>query len=121
MLTQNCSGLQSTKKWSWWSYWQGGRKAGFHCIVTLPKYGHGELNIRRPHITDILRYGVRRRKNALLMRTRVEIVWDDVAVDGWILGRTSGIPRICFCRGGRGADDITKKREPGIEIIERTP
>ena len=25
-------------------------------IVTLPKYGHGELNIRRPHITDILRY-----------------------------------------------------------------
>ena len=25
-------------------------------IVTLPKYGHGELNIHRPHITDILRY-----------------------------------------------------------------
>ena len=25
-------------------------------IVILPKYGHGELNIRRPHITDILRY-----------------------------------------------------------------
>ena len=25
-------------------------------IVTLPKYGHGELNIRRPHTTDILRY-----------------------------------------------------------------
>ena len=25
-------------------------------IVTLPKYGHGELNICRPHITDILRY-----------------------------------------------------------------
>ena len=25
-------------------------------IVTLPKYGHDELNIRRPHITDILRY-----------------------------------------------------------------
>ena len=25
-------------------------------IVTLPKYGHGELNTRRPHITDILRY-----------------------------------------------------------------
>ena len=25
-------------------------------IVTMPKYGHGELNIRRPHITDILRY-----------------------------------------------------------------
>ena len=25
-------------------------------IVTLPIYGHGELNIRRPLITDILRY-----------------------------------------------------------------
>ena len=25
-------------------------------IVKLPKYGHGELNIRRPHTTDILRY-----------------------------------------------------------------
>ena len=25
-------------------------------IVTLPKYGHGELNTRRPHITDILQY-----------------------------------------------------------------
>ena len=25
-------------------------------IVTLPKYGQGELNIRRLHITDILRY-----------------------------------------------------------------
>ena len=25
-------------------------------IVTLPKYGHDELNIRRPYITDILRY-----------------------------------------------------------------
>ena len=25
-------------------------------IVTLPKYGHCELNIRRQHITDILRY-----------------------------------------------------------------
>ena len=24
--------------------------------VTLPKYGHGELNICCPHITDILRY-----------------------------------------------------------------
>ena len=22
-------------------------------------------------------------------------------MDGWILGRTSGIPRIFFCRGGR--------------------
>ena len=25
-------------------------------IVTLSKYGHGELNIRRPHITDFLWY-----------------------------------------------------------------
>ena len=25
-------------------------------IVTLPKYGHGELSICRPHMTDILRY-----------------------------------------------------------------
>ena len=25
-------------------------------ILTLPKYGHGALNICRPHITDILRY-----------------------------------------------------------------
>ena len=25
-------------------------------IVTLPKYSHSELNIRRPHTTDILRY-----------------------------------------------------------------
>ena len=25
-------------------------------IVTLPKYGHCELNIRRPHIMNILRY-----------------------------------------------------------------
>ena len=25
-------------------------------IVTLPKYGHGKLNICRPHKTDILRY-----------------------------------------------------------------
>ena len=25
-------------------------------IVTLPKYGHGELNICRAHMTDTLRY-----------------------------------------------------------------
>ena len=25
-------------------------------IVTLPKYGHGELKIRHPHIRGILRY-----------------------------------------------------------------
>ena len=31
-------------------------------------------------------YCIRRRKNALLMRTWVVIVWDNVAVDGWILG-----------------------------------
>ena len=27
-------------------------------IVTLPKYGHGKLNLRRPQITDILRYNL---------------------------------------------------------------
>ena len=37
----------------------------------------------------------------------VEIVWDNVTMDDWILGRIS--------------DDITKQREPGIEIIECTP
>ena len=69
-----------------------------------------------------------RRKNALLIRVGVEIVWDNVAcvrnqkiafrlletlatqardnvsVDGWILGRVSGIPVDFFA----GADDITK-------------
>ena len=40
-----------------------------------------------------------------------------LVVGQWILGRTSGIPAEFFA----GADDITKEREPGIEIIERTP
>ena len=63
-------------------------------------------------------YCVRRRKNAFLIRVGVEIVWDNVhSMDGWILGRTSGIPRRFFA----GEDDITKEREPGSEIIERTP
>ena len=39
------------------------------------------------------------------------------SVNGWILGRASGIPRDFFA----GADYITKEREPGIEIIEYTP
>ena len=57
-------------------------------------------------------------KNALLVRIGVEIVWDNVySLDGWILGRVSGIHRRFFA----GADDITKEREPGVEIIERTP
>ena len=61
---------------------------------------------------------VRRRKNALLIWIRIEIVWDNVdSMDGWILGRTSGIPHRFFA----GADDITKERESGIKIIERTP
>ena len=52
------------------------------------------------------------------MRIGVEIVWDNVdSMDGQILGRTSGIPVYFFA----GADDIAKKREPGVDIIERTP
>ena len=38
----------------------------------------------------------------------------------WILGRVSGIP--CrFCRADDIIANLTKEREPGIEIIERTP
>ena len=36
----------------------------------------------------------------------------------WILRCVSGIPSRFFFAG---ADDITKEKEPGIEIIERTP
>ena len=57
------------------------------------------------------------RTHEFLIRIRVKIVWDNVAVDGLILGRISGIPRRFFA----GVDDITKEREPGIEVIERTP
>ena len=62
-------------------------------------------------------YCVRRRKNALLMRTGVEIYgttlpWMDGSWDSHLAS-----PAYFFA----GADDITKKREPGIEIIERTP
>ena len=61
---------------------------------------------------------VRCRKNALLIWVGVEIVWDNIdSMDGWILGRASGIPRRFFA----GADDITKEREPGSKIIEHTP
>ena len=52
----------------------------------------------------------------VVLRIRVEIVWDNVAMDGWILGCVSGIPRRSFA----GADDIGKEREPGIEVIECT-
>ena len=70
---------------------------------------------------------VRRRKDALPIRIGVKIVWDDVdSVNGWILGRASGISRrfffFSFCGGGGGGEDnISNEREPGIEIIERTP
>ena len=37
-----------------------------------------------------------------------------------ILGRVSGIPRR-FCRGDDIITNLAKEREPGIEIIERTP
>ena len=43
----------------------------------------------------------------IIIISRVEIVWDNVDLGGWILGRKSGIPTDFFT----GADDITKMRE----------
>ena len=69
------------------------------------------------HVTSP-RYCVRCRKNTLLIWIGVEIVLDNIdSVNGWVSGCTSGIPRRFFT----GADDITKKRKPGIEIIKCTP
>ena len=51
--------------------------------------------------TQFTYYCIQRRKNALLIRIGVNIAWDNVgSVNGWILGRASGIihPQI-FCRG----------------------
>ena len=54
----------------------------------------------------------------MMIRVGVEIVWNNLdSMDGWFLGHASGIPR----RFLAGADDITKERESGSEIIERTP
>ena len=61
---------------------------------------------------------VRRRKNALLIWVGVEIVWDNLdSMDGWTWDAHLAYPADFFA----GADDITKERETGIEIIERTP
>ena len=46
----------SIRSYSYSGYFTGSQ---LQHIVTLPKYGHGELNIRRPHITDILRCSFR--------------------------------------------------------------
>ena len=64
-------------------------------------------------------YCVRRRKNAPLIQNGDEIVWDNQRInDSWDAYLASPAD---FA----GADDImtnlAKEREPGIEIIERTP
>ena len=43
-------------------------------IVTLPKYGHGELNICRPHMTDILRYNPPINFHSILLATLRHVV-----------------------------------------------
>ena len=64
---------------------------------------------------------VRRRKNALLIRIGVEIVWDNVDCrNEWVdlaWDASLASPADLFVE----ADEITKEREAGIEIIERTP
>ena len=64
--------------------------------------------MRRYALWNIKHYCVRRRKNALLIRVGVEIVWDNLdSMDGWILGRTSGIPHRFFA----GDRMTSQKRE----------
>ena len=53
------------------------------------------------------------RKNALLILIGFKIVWDNV--DSWDVHLA--FPADFFA----GVDDITKEREPGIEIIKHTP
>ena len=67
----------------------------------------------------MLGYCVRRRKNALLIRIGVENVWENVDLP-WMNGSWDAYlasPADFFA----GADDITKEREPGIDIIKHTP
>ena len=63
-------------------------------------------------------YTIRCRKNALLIQTGVEIVWENKLNGSWDAYLTSPAD---FA----GVDDIVtnlaKEREPGIEIIKRTP
>ena len=71
------------------------------------------LNLLNRKIFQTLFYCVRLRKNALLIRIGVEIVWDNVdSVNEWILGCVSGTPRRFFA----GADDITKERAWGRDF-----
>ena len=67
-------------------------------------------------------YCVRRRKNALLITFGVEIVWDNQLIKRI---NASWDTYLASPADFAGADDIitnlAKEREPGIEIIERTP
>ena len=63
-------------------------------------------------------YCLQHRKNALLIASGVEIVWDNQRINGsWDAYLASA--------DFAGVDDIitnlAKEREPGIEIIKRTP
>ena len=68
------------------------------------------------HVLNILwRHCVRRKRNTLLIAFRVEIVWDNQRMNGsWDAYLASPADFV-------GVDDLAKEREPGIEIIERTP
>ena len=59
--------------------------------------------------------------HSYLIRIGVEIVWHNVDCwNEWMDGSWDtylASPAVCFA----GAEDITKEREPGIEIIERPP
>ena len=63
--------------------------------VTLPNYGHGELNIRRPHITNILRYYklnlILRRHYGFIMTASWKII---LSVLGGVTKRRSPIRNI---------------------------
>ena len=62
---------------------------------------------------------VRHKKNALLIQIVVEIVWDNQRMNG------SWDAYLASSADLAGADDIitslAKEREPGMEIIKRTP
>ena len=63
--------------------------------VTLPNYGHGGINIRRPHITDILRYYklnlILRRHYGFIMTASWKII---LSVLGGVTNRRSSIRNI---------------------------
>ena len=68
-------------------------------------------------------FRVRRRKNALLTQIGVEIVWDNQRMNAGMNGSWDAYLASPADIAGTNniISNLAKEREPGIEIIERTP